>query len=102
MKVSPRLLVFQVLVRYQSRGLTSFLMCIDRWGHPPNFLLVDYYNDGSYPGSVFEVAARHNNVTYKRPCCGRNLAVSAAANAFANILLLATMSVSGTALLIGL
>ncbi len=38
------------------------------WGRPPNFLLVDYYNvDG---GSVFEVAARFNNVTYNRPCCG--------------------------------
>ncbi len=74
-------------------------MFTDRWGHPPNFLLVDYYNDGSYPGSVFEVAARHNNVTYNRPCCGHSLAVSAAANAFSNILLLAAMSVSGVAVL---
>lgn len=41
------------------------------WGVPPNFLLVDYYNYGDpKPGSVFEVAARWNNVTYNRPCCG--------------------------------
>jgi hypothetical protein len=40
-------------------------------GAPPNFLLVDYYNRGSpNPGSVFEVAAKWNNVTYNRPCCG--------------------------------
>lgn len=41
------------------------------WTVPPNFLLVDYYNYGDPgPGSVFEVAARWNNVTYNRPCCG--------------------------------
>jgi hypothetical protein len=41
------------------------------WGAAPNFLLVDYYNYGDpQPGSVFEVAARWNNVTYNRPCCG--------------------------------
>ena len=41
------------------------------WDAPPNFLLVDYYNYGDpKPGSVFEVAARWNNVTYNRPCCG--------------------------------
>ena len=44
---------------------------IAEWPRPPNFLLVDYYNDGSYPGSVFEVAAQLNNVTYDRPCCGK-------------------------------
>lgn len=42
--------------------------CSQRWSRPPNFLLVDYYNVGA--GSVFEVAAEHNNVTYKRGCCG--------------------------------
>ncbi|KAI4103029.1 MAG: hypothetical protein LQ339_004392 [Xanthoria mediterranea] len=42
--------------------------CNERWARPPNFLLVDFYNVGS--GSVFEVAAEHNNVTYDRPCCG--------------------------------
>jgi hypothetical protein len=41
------------------------------WDVPPNFLLVDYYNYGDpKPGSVFEVAAYWNNVTYNRPCCG--------------------------------
>ena len=44
---------------------------IAEWPRPPNFLLVDYYNDGSYPGAVFEVAAQWNNVTYNRPCCGK-------------------------------
>ena len=48
------------------------------WPRPPNFLLVDYYNEGSYPGSVFEVAAQLNNVTYNRACCG--LASTAAAS----------------------
>ena len=41
-----------------------------QWPNPPNFLLVDYYNEGSFPGSVFEVAAIHNNVTYNGKCCG--------------------------------
>jgi hypothetical protein len=43
----------------------------EQWDRPPNFLLVDYYNIGSpNNGSVFEVAARANNVTYNRRCCG--------------------------------
>ncbi|KAI3325992.1 PLC-like phosphodiesterase [Xylariaceae sp. AK1471] len=44
--------------------------CLAQWGRPPNFLNVDYYNYGGFPGSVFEVAAQMNNVTYNRPCCG--------------------------------
>lgn len=44
--------------------------CRTDWGRAPNVLNVDYYNYGSYPGSVFEVAARMNNVTYNRQCCG--------------------------------
>lgn len=40
------------------------------WNRPPNFLLVDYYNYGSFNGSVFEVAAEMNNVTYNGKCCG--------------------------------
>lgn len=44
--------------------------CERDWGRPPNFLDVDYYNYGNFPGSVFEVAAMMNNVTYNRPCCG--------------------------------
>ena len=47
--------------------------CTNNWGRPPNFLLVDYYNIGSYNGSVFQVAATANNVTYNRDrCCGTN------------------------------
>lgn len=49
--------------------------CNDTWHYPPKFLNVDYYNVGN--GSVFEVAAKFNNVTYNRQCCG--LAISAAA-----------------------
>ncbi|PHH62463.1 hypothetical protein CDD81_7110 [Ophiocordyceps australis] len=45
--------------------------CRAEWGRAPNFLNVDYYNYGSPPGSVFEAAARVNNVTYNRPCCGK-------------------------------
>ncbi|KAF2036727.1 PLC-like phosphodiesterase [Setomelanomma holmii] len=45
--------------------------CEQMWGRPPNWLLVDYYNFGNFNGSVFEVAAAANNVTYKRgSCCG--------------------------------
>ncbi|OQE37946.1 hypothetical protein PENCOP_c009G00637 [Penicillium coprophilum] len=45
--------------------------CNKTWGRPPNFLLVDYYNYGNFNGSVFEVAAEMNNVTYNRKCCGQ-------------------------------
>ncbi|KAF1839203.1 PLC-like phosphodiesterase [Decorospora gaudefroyi] len=46
--------------------------CTSSWDRPPNFLLVDFYNIGSpMNGSVFEVAARANNVTYNRECCGK-------------------------------
>jgi hypothetical protein len=44
--------------------------CLTQWGRPPNFLNVDYYSFGGFPGSVFEVAAQMNNVTYSRACCG--------------------------------
>lgn len=50
---------------FSSHSLTCHLA---DWGRPPNFLLVDYYNNGD--GSVFEVAAKHNNVTYTGKCCG--------------------------------
>ena len=43
--------------------------CTTQWDRPPNFLLVDFYNEPSN-GSVFEVAALHNNVTYHGSCCG--------------------------------
>ncbi|CAI7584078.1 unnamed protein product [Penicillium glandicola] len=44
--------------------------CTVTWDRPPNILLVDYYNYGNFNGSVFEVAAEMNNVTYNRKCCG--------------------------------
>ncbi|KAL2259303.1 hypothetical protein VTK26DRAFT_7070 [Humicola hyalothermophila] len=45
--------------------------CRSEWGRPPNVLNVDYYNFGNYPGSVFEVAAKMNNVSFeRRSCCG--------------------------------
>lgn len=44
--------------------------CRRDWGRAPNFLNVDYYNYGGWPGSVFEVAARMNNVTWEGGCCG--------------------------------
>lgn len=52
--------------------------CAADWGHPPNFLLVDFYNYGMTSGSVFQVAAQMNGVTYRGGCCG-NGASSAAA-----------------------
>ncbi|PBP22287.1 hypothetical protein BUE80_DR006843 [Diplocarpon rosae] len=53
---------------------TNTQACVNMWGSAPKFLNVDYYNVGN--GSVFEVAAHFNNVTYTRECCG--LPVSAA------------------------
>lgn len=45
--------------------------CTAMWGRPPNWLLVDYYNFGNFNGSVFQVAATANNVSYNRDsCCG--------------------------------
>ena len=54
---------------FGSLGLTA-QQCLAEWDRAPNFLLVDYYNFGSAPGSVFEVAAQQNNVTYNGRCCG--------------------------------
>lgn len=54
---------------YGSLGLTAN-NCRNDWGLPPNFMDVDYFNYGNFPGSVFEVAAMINNVTYNRTCCG--------------------------------
>jgi hypothetical protein len=39
------------------------------WNRAPNVLLVDFYNQPNN-GSVFEVAATFNGVTYTRKCCG--------------------------------
>lgn len=57
--------------------------CTVMWNRPPTFLLVDYYNIGNFNGSVFQVAARANNVTYDRAgCCGTSAATSAASGTF--------------------
>ncbi|KAJ0164261.1 putative secreted protein [Colletotrichum tanaceti] len=55
---------------YGSLGVSA-QQCTDKWDRPPKILNVDYYNYGGYPGSVFEVQARMNNVTYTRDCCGK-------------------------------
>ncbi|TGO07182.1 hypothetical protein BTUL_0314g00110 [Botrytis tulipae] len=52
---------------YGSLGM-NVEQCVQDWGFPPKFLNVDFYNVGK--GSVFEVAAEWNNVTYNRECCG--------------------------------
>ncbi|OCT46622.1 hypothetical protein CLCR_01951 [Cladophialophora carrionii] len=45
--------------------------CTTMWARPPTFLLVDYYNIGSFNGSVFQVTADANGVNYDRAsCCG--------------------------------
>lgn len=67
-------------------------LCIGDWDRPPNFLLVDYYNYGKpKPGSVFEVAAQANGVTYNRKCCG--LKPSLAPTVRTSMLTLATAAV---------
>jgi hypothetical protein len=63
----PLLNVTNNVTGFGSLGLNSE-QCNSTWDYPPKFLNVDYYNVGN--GSVFEVAAKYNNVTYNRPCCG--------------------------------
>jgi hypothetical protein len=58
---------------YGSLGLAAE-QCTEKWGRPPNFLNVDYYDEGSSPGSVFEVAAKMNGVEYTGTCCGTSSA----------------------------
>ena len=53
---------------YGSLGEHSKL-CKQMWGRYPSNLLVDFYDSGN--GSVFEVAAKANNVTYLGGCCGK-------------------------------
>ncbi|PNP49600.1 hypothetical protein THARTR1_09611 [Trichoderma harzianum] len=55
---------------YGSVGLAAN-NCRTDWGRAPNILNVDYYNYGTPAGSVFEAAARLNNVTYNNTCCGK-------------------------------
>lgn len=65
---------------YGSAGVMSD-NCTRDWERPPNFILVDYYNIGSYNGSIFEVAANANDVTYnKDSCCGNDQVVNNAAS----------------------
>lgn len=42
--------------------------------------MVDYYNYGNFNGSVFQVAADMNNVTYDGKCCGKESAASLSAS----------------------
>ncbi|EHK96348.1 hypothetical protein M7I_7936 [Glarea lozoyensis 74030] len=63
----PLLNVTNNVTGFGSLGVTTE-QCATAYGYQPKFLNVDYYNVGK--GSVFEVAARHNNVTYDRACCG--------------------------------
>lgn len=45
--------------------------CTADWARPPTVILVDFYNIGSFNGSVFQVAADANGVSYNRDsCCG--------------------------------
>ncbi|KAI8633921.1 PLC-like phosphodiesterase [Xylariaceae sp. FL1651] len=75
--------------------------CLGQWGRPPNFLNVDYYNFGGFPGSVFEVAAQMNNVTYNRACCGVPVsgAMKGLSSVSASILYILTVTASFWALL---
>ncbi|CAK39799.1 hypothetical protein CBS63078_4514 [Aspergillus niger] len=62
--------------------------CTAMWDRPPNFLLVDYYNYGNINGSVFEVAAEMNNVTWDGKCCG---AASAASSVMPGVSVMSTL-----------
>lgn len=80
------LLVPNTLVLNETNAATNIygslkrqaLNCTTMWNRPPNFLLVDYYNIGNFNGSVFQVAADANNVTYDRTSCCGTLTKSAA------------------------
>lgn len=70
--------------------------CTNQWDFPPKFLNVDYYNVGN--GSVFEVAAKYNNVTYTRECCG--VGQSAAPAMYKRSTWMAIVGVVGVSLLL--
>lgn len=63
----PLLNVTNNVSGYGSLGVGA-AACDQMWNYPPKFLNVDYYNIPN--GTVFEVAAVYNNVTYNRTCCG--------------------------------
>jgi hypothetical protein len=69
----------------QTNGITGFgslgvatNSCTQQWGRPPNFLLVDYFNEGVPNGSVFQVAAQANGVNYTQTCCSPSSSTSRA------------------------
>lgn len=77
---TPLLNQTNAVTGYGSAGVMSN-NCTADWNRPPNFILVDYYNIGSYNGSIFEVAANANGVTYnKDSCCGNDQRVYNAAS----------------------
>jgi len=59
--------------------------CNQTHGYPPKFLNVDYYNVGN--GSVFAVAAKYNNVTYARECCGLPVSGGVRAGSLSSVML---------------
>lgn len=66
--------------------------CENMWGRPPNWLLVDYYNFGNFNGSVFQVAATANNVTYNRDsCCGATVRSGASDKLSSFVVLLSSL-----------
>ncbi|KIH94147.1 hypothetical protein SPBR_05965 [Sporothrix brasiliensis 5110] len=71
-------------------------VCVDTWGRPPLILNVDYYDQGAPPGSVFEVAAKLNGVSYENTCCGKTAleVVSGAVHRSIPLLLLVTITVA--------
>lgn len=67
----PLLYETNAVAGYGSAG-AQVTGCTSDWGRPPNFLLVDYYNLGNFNGSIFQVAADANGVSYSRnQCCIR-------------------------------
>ncbi|KAI8310108.1 hypothetical protein K4K61_000996 [Colletotrichum sp. SAR11_59] len=74
-----------------SLGLAG-AQCTQDWGHPPKILNVDYYNYGDPPGSVFQVQAKLNNVTYTRECCGKVTGASPGRPAVSGLVLIMAMA----------
>jgi hypothetical protein len=95
----PLLNVTNNVTGFGSLGVSTN-QCTTAYGYHPKFLNVDYYNVGK--GSVFEVAAMHNNVTYNRPCCGIAGTASAAARSVTTTssLALAVAAAVGMAILL--
>lgn len=93
--VIPLLNVTNNVTGYGSLGQNT-QQCNETWGYPPKFLNVDYYNVGG--GSVFEVAAKYNNVTYNRECCG--LPASRASRLGSTGLLMTVVAVASMILLV--